>query len=296
MFCANCGATLSPDLSFCTNCGAKVGAPAAAAPSAAAAATSAQPAAPVAPVSTTPVQPAGPFAPPPVAAPVAYGPHADVKAIFSLILGILGIVPFSILAGIPAIILGHLAVRDINHSQGQRTGKGMATAGLVMGYLSIFLLIVFIALPNILRARMAPGESSQMGSLRTINTAEVAYSSTYPDRGFARDLATLGAGGKSENCSSPSPEHACLIDEILAGPTCTAGLWCSKSGYRFSVVAKCPEDVCTDYVATASPADRDYGHRNYCSTSDGVIRFTEGEPMSVPLSDPDQCRAWIPIQ
>lgn len=294
MFCANCGATLSSGLSFCTNCGAKIGASAAAAPPAPAAPVpSAQSAAPVAPTPAT-VQPAGPFAPPPVA-PATYGPHADVKAIFSLILGIFSIIPFSILAGIPAIILGHLALRDINNGQGQRTGKGMATAGLVMGYLSIFLLIAAIALPNILRARMvSPGEGSQLGSLRTINVAEVTYNTMYPERGYARDLASLGSG--PEGCNQTSAEHACLIDSILGAPTCTAGLWCAKSGYRFSVVAKCPETMCTDYVATATPAEYDNGHRNYCTTSDGVIRFSEGQTMGTPLSDPDQCRAWIPVQ
>ncbi len=225
--------------------------------------------------------------------PAAYPSHADVKAIFSLILGILAIVPFTIIAGIPAIILGHLAVRDINNSQGTRTGKGMAIAGLVMGYLSIFLLIAAIALPNLLRARMVGGQGSQIGNLRTIVTAEVTYTTMYPDRGYARDLAALGSG--AEGCTQASAEHACLIDQMLGGPTCTAGMWCEKSGYHFSVVAKCPEDACTDFVATATPADRDYGHRNYCSTSDGVIRQMEGEPMSTPLSDPDQCRAWIPL-
>ena len=35
--------------------------------------------------------------------------------------------------------------------------------------------------------------------MRTINTAQVSYQMSYPDRGFARDLATLGSDPKSPN-------------------------------------------------------------------------------------------------
>jgi type IV pilus assembly protein PilA len=271
MVCANCGATLSSRLSFCTNCGAAIPAPGTPAP--------VRPAAPIA----SPAAPAG---------AAADSPRPDVKAIFSLILGILALVPFSILAGIPAIVLGHISKSSVRDSQGRLTGSGMATAGLVMGYLSIFLLIAAIAIPNLIRARMAPGESPSIGSVRTINTAQVTYATTYPERGFARDLATLGEGGVP-NCTSPTPEHACLLDNTLGAPTCTGGTWCFKSGYRFSVVAICPQDACTDYVVTATPAE---SGRTYCSTSDAVIRYiVNTEPLAAPLADPQICKAWIPL-
>lgn len=298
MVCSQCGATFTPGMGFCTNCGAAIStasAPRATAPPAATPQTptaTPPPQAPVAQVPPVAATPVAPPAPPVFAAPVAdYGPHADVKAIFSLILGIFAIVPFSVFAGIPAIILGHLAQRDIRNSNGKLTGAGMAMTGNVLGYLSIVILIAIIALPNLMRARMSPGVDTKIGNLRTINTAEVTYTTMYPERGYARDLASLGSG--PGGCNQASADHACLIDDVLGAPTCTAGTWCYKNGYRYSIVAKCPEQMCADYVVTATPAGS--GDRNYCTTSDGVLRYSEGGPMSMPLSEPEQCRSWIPI-
>jgi type IV pilus assembly protein PilA len=58
---------------------------------------------------------------------------------------------------------------------------------------AIILIIAAIAIPNLLRARMAANESSAVSSIRTINTAEVTYNSTYPTTGFAANLVSLGA-------------------------------------------------------------------------------------------------------
>jgi len=306
MVCSQCGATFTPGMGFCTNCGAAVStaskAPSTTAPTSSTT-TSQTPVAPRAPVAAPPVA-APPVAAPPVAAPPVvappvfaaaapdYGPHADVKAIFSLILGIFAIVPFSVFAGIPAVILGHLAQRDIRNSQGTRTGSGMAMTGVVLGYLSMVILVAVIALPNLMRARMEGGESTPVGSLRTINTAEVTYTTMYPERGYARDLATLGSG--PQGCNQTGPDHACLIDSILGAPTCSSGTWCQKQGYLFSVVAICPENLCTNYVVTATPTGR--GRRSFCSTSDAVIRQYSGEPLASPMIDPSQCAAWTPLQ
>lgn len=63
-------------------------------------------------------------------------------AVASLVLGASSTV-FCILAGIPAIICGHLARSEIRHSGGRLGGDGMAVAGLVLGYLSMAILIPF---------------------------------------------------------------------------------------------------------------------------------------------------------
>src|SRR5229473_2261001 len=68
------------------------------------------------------------------------GVPGDGKAVVSLILGILAIFPFSIFAGIPAVVLGHISRSSIARSMGRLKGEGMALAGLIMGYLSVALI------------------------------------------------------------------------------------------------------------------------------------------------------------
>jgi len=58
---------------------------------------------------------------------------------------------------------------------------------------AIILVIAAIAIPNMLKSRMAANEASAISSVRAINNAQVTYSLTYPDVGFADDLSKLGA-------------------------------------------------------------------------------------------------------
>src|SRR5437879_12596996 len=92
-----------------------------------------------------------------------------IYAIASLICCILF---FFLPSAIVAIIMGHLSLSDIRRSAGRLGGRGMAIAGLVLGYTGLaiipVLIIAAIAIPNLLRARMAANEASAVGSLRTI--------------------------------------------------------------------------------------------------------------------------------
>jgi hypothetical protein len=63
-------------------------------------------------------------------------------AIISLVTGIVSWLFLPILGGIAAIVTGHLARREINQNPGQLTGNGLATAGLVLGYLNVVLLVI----------------------------------------------------------------------------------------------------------------------------------------------------------
>ncbi|MGI9084561.1 MAG: DUF4190 domain-containing protein [Aeromicrobium sp.] len=89
--------------------------------------------------------------------PAAYGqttpppapgqaPTNNSKAIWSLVLGIAGLVCCGLIAGIPAIILATQAKREIALAAGQQSGGGMATAGLVLGIIATALSAVYVIL------------------------------------------------------------------------------------------------------------------------------------------------------
>ena len=134
---------------------------------------------------------------------------------------------------------------------------------------AIILIIAAIAIPNLLRSRMAANESSAVGSLRTINTAEVTYATTYPTVGFG-NLSTLG--GAASSCAGAtfaSSSAACLIDDVLASTA-------KKSGYTFTATAAGGTPAVT-YTSLAVPTvNGQTGQRAFCSDQSGVIRYNAG--------------------
>src|ERR1022692_2591212 len=86
-------------------------------------------------------------------------PKTSALAIWSMVLGILSLVCFSIFAAIPGVICGHKALSRIKRSGGTLAGQGLAIAGLVTGYIGIVLSLIFIpmmfaiAIPNFVKAR-----------------------------------------------------------------------------------------------------------------------------------------------
>jgi len=155
------------------------------------------------------------------------------------------------------------------------------------------LVVAAIAIPNLLRSRMAANEASAVGSLRTINTAQVTYGVAYPKRGYAPDLGRLGPNPADRK--TPAPEHADLIDESLASENCTTNGWCTKSGYRFSLKGVCKLNSCSDYVVTATPASSNAGVRSFCSTSDGIIRSIALGTLPSPLTVAE-CKKWAALR
>jgi type IV pilus assembly protein PilA len=89
---------------------------------------------------------------------------------------------------------------------------------------AIILIIAAIAIPNLLRSRIAANQASAVGSLRTINTCEITYASTY-NTGYTSTMLALGPPASG----NPTPSAAGLLDSVLAAGT--------KSGYSFVYAA-----------------------------------------------------------
>jgi hypothetical protein len=278
MFCFKCGAAMPDQAPSCPQCGAGVSE----APQIAQRAPLPPPPAPAYSTHETAPQ------------PYAIQQQADGKATTSLILGILSITCFSVLAGIPAVILGHLAKSNIRKSGGRVGGDGLATAGLLMGYISIAVVpfILAIAVPSLLRSRATADEHSAESAMRTINTAQVGYSVSYPEAGFARNLATLGPGASGSCPGEASQEHACLLNDTLG---CSRP-WCVKNGYRFRLSANCAQNgKCDDYLVVAVPeAIGRTGIKSFCSTSDAVIRTKTGVSLTFAPTI-EECQSWPPL-
>ncbi len=141
--------------------------------------------------------------------------------------------------------------------------KGFSLIELLI-VVAIILIIAAIAIPNLLRSRIAANEASAVGSLRTINTSEVTYNSTYPSVGFTCSLSVMAPPASG---TSPSSTAAGLIDANLA-----AG---NKSGYTFSAgTCNTANGITVDYQWKADPQTiGTTGQRGFCTDVSGVIKY-----------------------
>jgi type IV pilus assembly protein PilA len=150
-----------------------------------------------------------------------------------------------------------------------RRQKGFSLIELLI-VVAIILIIAAIAIPNLLRSRMAANEASAVGSIRTINTAAVTFNVTYGD-GFPPTLATMGGTG-AVTCKNTE-----LLDTILGVDPA------QKSGYTFTlgvgatvvttIPTGCNAGYIDGYTITAWPSNPGTtGNRSFCSDGTGVIR------------------------
>jgi type IV pilus assembly protein PilA len=159
-------------------------------------------------------------------------------------------------------------IQNEGEKEMRKQQKGFSLIELLI-VVAIILIIAAIAIPNLMRAKIAANDSSAAGSERSIVTGEIGYYAAYPTIGYAASLVTLG-GALGVPCV-PSTTTACFLDSTLAndGNPANSG----KSGYKFAATPIAPTATTpAEFWTTGTPLGTTSGSKAYCATDDGVIR------------------------
>jgi type IV pilus assembly protein PilA len=135
---------------------------------------------------------------------------------------------------------------------------------------AIILVIAAIAIPNLLRSKMAANEASAAESMRMINTAEAAYNATYPNVGYSNALTNLGG---VPPCAVFSPASACILDNVVASASNAAT---GKSGYYFTYTPGAGGGgPVTQFTILGTPVSLGItGQRQFFTDDSYVIRYS----------------------
>ena len=129
---------------------------------------------------TTPLSPAPPLPNPGTAAPPPTHRETSGLAIGSFICG-LGLC-LGLFAGLPAIIMGHVALGKIGRSGGALGGKGLALTGVILGYLSIVATIIALAAlatPQIFKANKRAALADGVNKAKQVKLALDSFAADF---------------------------------------------------------------------------------------------------------------------
>ena len=129
----------------------------------------------------------------------------------------------------------------------------------LMIVVAIIAIIAAIAIPNLLRSRMAANEASAIGSLRTVSSAQIQFQAS----GLG---TTAGAFGTFTELGSTTPP---FVDAVLGGTASP-----SKSGYVFTMALTVPSaTAAADFGCSGQPQGQNSGTRNFFVDASGVVYF-----------------------
>jgi type IV pilus assembly protein PilA len=153
-----------------------------------------------------------------------------------------------------------------------RKQKGFSLIELLI-VVAIILIIAAIAIPNLLKSRIAANEASTTSSLRTLNTAEVTFASTY-NSGFTDGLNKLGSPAAG---TQPDVNNSDVVDPVLAGKTSGGtNTTFTKAGYTFTYTPTGNNTTfgfIAQYQVKADPQARgSSGQRSFFTNESAVIR------------------------
>ncbi|HEV2522738.1 MAG TPA: prepilin-type N-terminal cleavage/methylation domain-containing protein [Candidatus Acidoferrales bacterium] len=148
--------------------------------------------------------------------------------------------------------------------------KGFSLIELLI-VVAIILIIAAIAIPNLLRSKMAANEASAVSSLRTLNTVFVEYTNTYNT--LPSSLTNLAPA------TTPSSTAADLVDNLLSTAPAV------KSGYSITYTPVSATPI-TQYTMLAVPVSPSTGQRRFFTDQSGVIRQTTDTTTPSATSQP----------
>ncbi len=180
-------------------------------------------------------------------------------AITSFLLGTISLMCLGVIAGIPAIILGHVAHRRVRREPDRYKGAGLAIAGFAMGYLSIFtsLLLLGVLLPALAKAKARAQTIVCVNNLKQVGLASRVWANGHQDR-FPFITNTNQSGPLTAGEQAP-PQEAVRVFRLLSNELGSPKiLVCPADGFKrpatsFSTLSQAN----ITYVLELGPAETD---------------------------------------